>query len=143
MTTDSDNIDKNIINLSIYEIKNEKNSELDFDEYTQLYAYTALWCGPCKRIKPKLIEVMSKHNYKLIKEKTIEKSIFKKNINEFVPFFVVMKSGNIECPDNLAGCEVFHWGLKKVDSIQSSDEMLFTQFLSKNGVTKMILNDDF
>jgi thiol-disulfide isomerase/thioredoxin len=128
-------IDKNIINLSVYEIKNEKDLN-DDPLIVQLYAYTALWCGPCKRIKPKLIEIMSKHNYKLIREEIIEKSIFKRNINEFVPFFVVMKSGQIECPDGMEGCEVFHWGIKKVDSIQTSDEMLFAQFLIRN------INDD-
>jgi thiol-disulfide isomerase/thioredoxin len=105
--------DKNIIGLTVY----QKND-------IQLHAYTALWCGPCKRIKPKLIEIMSKHNYKVIEEKNIAKSDFKKDVNEFVPFFVV-KNG------------------EKVDSIQTSDEMLFTQFLTKNSVTKLDLDDNF
>src|SRR6185369_6446050 len=126
-------IDKNIINLSVYEIENKEGSN-GLPLCIQLYVYTALWCGPCKRIKPKVIETMSKHNYKLIEEKTIQKADFKKNVNEFVPFFVVMKTGQTECPDGMEGCEVFHWDLEKVDSIQTSDEMLFAQFLSKNQI---------
>lgn len=108
-------LDKNRINVSVYKIDDGL-----------LYAYTALWCTPCKRIKPKLIEIMSKHCYPVIMEETIEKSIFKKEINDFVPFFVVKK-------DNVS----------ENDSIQTSDEILFNQFLSKNGIKKMILDDDF
>jgi thiol-disulfide isomerase/thioredoxin len=110
----TDTIDKNIINLTIY----EKNG-------LRLYAYTALWCGPCKKIKPKMIEIMSKHEYLVMNQESLEKQVFKKEINEFVPFFIVKK------------------GTEKVDSIQTSNEILFTQFLTKNNVTKMELDDNF
>jgi len=119
---------KNIIDVTIYEIINENSSCI------QLHAYTALWCGPCKKIKPILIETMSKHNYKIIEQKTIQKEDFKKDINAFIPFFVIMKNDELSCPDHIEGCEVFHWGLKKVDSIQTSDALLFAQFLSTNGI---------
>lgn len=109
-------IDKNIINLSIYEI--EKDS-------IYLHTYTALWCNPCKRIKPKLIEIMSKHNYKLIEEKTIDKPFFKQNINDYVPFFELVKNN------------------EKIDSIQTSDELLFIQFLSKNKIATLVIDNDF
>jgi hypothetical protein len=130
-------IDKNIINLSVYQIK---FSSGDYAENVYLYAYTALWCGPCKRIKPTLIEIMKKNNYKLIEEKEIEKSTFKKEVNDFIPFFVVMKDGEIPCCD---GCDVFVWGPVKVDSIQTSDETLLTKFLSKNKIGPMVLDDNF
>jgi len=107
--------DKNIISLSIYKI----------DDITSFYAYTALWCGPCKRIKPKMIEIMSKHNHNIVSDTIIQKSDFKKDINDFVPFFVIFKND------------------KKVDSIQTSDEILFTQFLTKNGIGKLKLDEDF
>lgn len=108
-------IDKNIIDITLYEVNQD----------TKLCAYTALWCGPCKRIKPKLIEIMSKHNYKVIEQRVMQKTDFKKDVNEFVPFFVVIKKDKI------------------TDSIQSSDEMLFTQFLNKNSITKLELDDNF
>ena len=131
-------IDKNIIDVTVYEIKNQKEAFNGLPMCVQLHTYTALWCGPCKRIKPKLIEIMSKHGYKVIEQKTMQKADFKKSVNEFVPFFEVWKSGELSCPDGMKGCEVFHWGLKKVDSIQTSDETLFRQFLSKNGISSMI-----
>lgn len=133
MTDSQPEVDKNIVDVTVYEISNEEGSN-GLPLVIQLRAYTALWCGPCRRIKPKLIETMSKHNYKIIEQKTMQKADFKRDVNEFVPFFEVLKSGQLSCPDGMDGCEVFHWGLKKVDSIQTSDEMLFAQFLSKNRI---------
>ncbi len=107
-------IDKSKVNVTIYEIN--KN--------TCFYTYTATWCGPCKRIKPKVIEIMSKLGHKVLNQEIIEKTFFKENINEFVPFFVVKSD-------------------EKTDSIQTSDELLLKQFLSKNAISMLVLDDDF
>jgi thiol-disulfide isomerase/thioredoxin len=126
-------VDKSKINVTVYEIN--KN--------TQFHTYTATWCGPCQRIKPIVTEIMSKHNYKILSQEIIEKTVFKETVNEFVPFFVVMRYGDIFCPDGIDGCEVMHYGFKKVDSIQTSDQILLNKFLSNNGIGPMILDDDF
>ena len=68
---------------------------------------------------------MSKRGYKIISQTTIEKAVFKRDINEFVPFFILFQI--INCPDNIDGCEVLHKQLKK--SIQTSDEKIFREFL--------------
>lgn len=128
--TDSPDVDKNIVDVTVYEINKE----------TKFYAYTALWCGPCRRIKPKLIETMSKHGYKTIEVSTMQKVDFKKDVNEFVPFFVVKKY--VACCDD-KNREVYCEDFKKVDSIQTSDETLFRQFLSRNGIDSMVLDDNF
>ncbi len=106
-------LDKSKIDVNVYEI----------NENTYLCTYTALWCGPCKRIKPKLIEIMSGHV--LQKQEVIEKSLFKETINDCIPFFVILKNGS------------------KIDSIQTSDENLLKSFLSNNGINVLVLNDDF
>ena len=77
--------DKNIIDVTVYEI--DKNS--------QLHTYTATWCGPCKKIKPIVIDIMSKRGYKIISQTTIEKAVFKRDINEFVPFFILFQMVDI------------------------------------------------
>ncbi len=92
-------VDKSKVDVTVYEI----------NENTQFCSYTATWCGPCKRIKPKVIE----------------KTLFKSFFNEFVPFFVINKNDEL------------------IDSIQTSDELLLKQFLSKNGINVMILDEDF
>ena len=107
--------EKNIINFSVYEI----------DKYTQLHTYTATWCNPCKKIKPIVIEIMDIHNYKCIFEQQLDKIVFKKEINEFVPFFMIMKNS------------------EKIDHIQTSDQDLFKKFLSRNDVGKIEINEDF
>lgn len=104
---------KTIINLTIYEI----------DDKTQFHTYTATWCGPCQRIKPKVIEIMS--NFKKIEEKNVEKIEFKKTINDFIPFFLIIK-------DN-----------EKVEGIQTSDHTELTKFLSRNKIINLKLDDDF
>jgi hypothetical protein len=88
---------------------------------------------------------MSKHGYKILEQTTMQKIDFKKDVNEFVPFFVVMKYGEVPCCDGNCDCDydVYCEGFKKIDSIQTSDELLFKQFLSRNGIGEMILDDNF
>jgi len=115
----------------------DTNSVIDVSEYKigsiKLYTYTATWCGPCRRIKPKVIDIMSKKNYKLIKYYTLEKKEFKERINDFVPFFVITNEDD------------FHEE-SSIDSIQTSDEKLLIEFLTKNGIDVSLiplLDDDF
>jgi len=49
-------------------------------------AYTAEWCGSCRRIKTSFPEIFEE--YKIIKEEYISKDIFKKEVNLLIPFFV-------------------------------------------------------
>ena len=44
-------VDKTKIDVTVYAI----------NDNIELYAYTATWCGPCKRIKPIVIDIMSKY----------------------------------------------------------------------------------
>ncbi len=114
-------MNNNIIDLSVYEI----------DDDTQFHAYTATWCSPCKRIKPVLIETMAKYNYELVYQITVEKSKFKEEINNFIPFFQIVKRID-------PGSQIF----EKIDSIQTSDTVKFNNFFGTNKIDK-ILNDDF
>jgi len=133
MEPTSSPVDKSKIDLTVYEIKKS----------VHLYTYTAKWCGPCMRIKPKVVEIMSKHNYKVLSQEIIEKTEFKEKVNEFVPFFVVMSFGQIYCPDGLQTCDVLHSKFRKVASIQTSDEQKLRNFFSDYNIGEMVLDDDF
>jgi thiol-disulfide isomerase/thioredoxin len=122
---------KTIIDVTVYEI----------DSKTQLETYTATWCAPCTRIKPKVIEIM--HNYKKLSETQIDKPKFQSEINKFVPFFVVMKYKDIDCAQADISCEVLLSQFTKTDSIQTSDSILFKQFLTRNGIGCLVLDDNF
>jgi thiol-disulfide isomerase/thioredoxin len=52
-----------------------------------LTSYTALWCGPCKRVKPDVLKYMESFEKKALHD--IPKSEFKKNIGEFIPLFKI------------------------------------------------------
>lgn len=110
--------------------KDEKNEKIIIHsiyqrETIQFNAYTAEWCNPCKRIKPKLIETMFVNNFDFILNEELTKTYVKKNINEYIPYFEI-KSNDI-----------------LIDSIQTSNENTFMEFLNRNGITKLILDDDF
>lgn len=80
-----ENIDKEIINVDTYNYK----------EYT-ITAYTALWCNPCKNIKPHLLEYVK--NYVHISSEKITKDHFKNVLkHQYVPFFII--SNNTKCSD--------------------------------------------
>lgn len=111
-----DKMDKNKIDVTVYEI----------DKNTLFFTYTALWCPPCQKIKPKLIEIMTKYNYKVLSQGIIEKTLFKEMIGEFVPFFIIKKKNR-----------------NYTDSIQTSDETLLKQFLSKNEIGTLVIDEDF
>lgn len=98
--------DKNIINHSEYCVNGGG----------VLHMYTALWCGPCKRIKPEVLKIISKNEYKLIKDEEIQKSVFKENVSQLIPFFRVFKNDVLK------------------DEIQTSDINVLEPFLIKNGV---------
>jgi thiol-disulfide isomerase/thioredoxin len=124
--------DKNKIDVTVYKINDE----------TKLYTYTATWCGPCKRIKPIVIDIMSKNKYKMLSQEIIEKTVFKKTINEFVPFFVIERYVDTCYNEDGIEDDIYSTDIE-TDSIQTSDEHLFRNFLSKNGVNIMVLDDDF
>lgn len=91
----------------------------------QFHAYTAEWCKPCQKIKPKVIELMTGNGYDFIESIEIQKSEFKNTINEYIPYFEV------------------HNGGIKIDSIQTSNEVLFINFLRTSGIIRFVLTDDF
>ncbi len=125
----TDQIDKNIIDVTIYKININ----------TELRAYTAIWCGPCKRIKPIVRDFMNKNNYNIIDFYQIDKSIFKKDVNEFVPFFQLIKKVYVNVSPGFG--KIVDGDI--IDSIQTSEEMKFYSFLSKNKITTFVLDNDF
>ena len=108
--------DKKLINFVEYRLP--KN-------YT-LATYTAEWCNPCKRIKPHVLVVINGLSglsglngldgheiISIVSSEIIEKEEFKKNINPFIPFFVLKNGNDI------------------VDKIQTSDSEEFSKFIGK------------
>jgi len=87
-------------------------------------SYTATWCNPCKQIKPYLLNYLRK--YKIFDVDQIEKSKYKETIFQYVPFF-----------------EVYDILGSKLDSIQTSSEIVLKEFFEKNGIVVNILTDDF
>ncbi len=106
-------IDKNIIDVTTYTNTASKKT---------IIAYTGLWCGPCTRIKPFVKEYTESNSFKVISEETMSKESFKKDINDFVPFFRLR--------DNTTGVIV---------SIQTSDSESLKKFLEN----QMAQDNDF
>jgi thiol-disulfide isomerase/thioredoxin len=106
------------MNKDIIDVTTYNNSFLK----KTIIAYTGLWCGPCTRIKPFVNDYITKNEFKIISEETMSKTIFKKDINEYVPFFRVK--------DDITGTIV---------SIQTSDFNLLEKFLEN----QMAQDNDF
>ena len=62
------------------------------DNTRQLTTYTAKWCGPCTRIKQSFPELLA--DFIIISESTMVKSAFKKDINDYIPCFVLVDVQN-------------------------------------------------
>lgn len=63
------------------------------DPEIKFVSYTAEWCKPCCRIKPKIFEFLSKYEH--IETEVIDKKFFKENVNNLVPFFEIHKNDQI------------------------------------------------
>jgi thiol-disulfide isomerase/thioredoxin len=135
-------IDKNIIDYTTYHMLTTTGEEC------LLVSYTAKWCGPCKKIKPVVIELMNKNNYSIWNSTTMEKSKFKTDVNDFIPFFQIVTHEIITCPcgTDCGDSEVINTVL---DSIQTSNPDEFIDFLIKNNIKlelvdkKLKLDDNF
>lgn len=134
--TETNIIDKNIIDVLIYDIGNN----------ILFYAYTAKWCAPCRKIKPIFIEIMSNNNFKLINTYTITKDEYKKITNDNEIYFVV-KEHKLIYHNYIPFFEIREIVNEKNiyirDIIQTSDETLFKKFLQKNSIIKLDLDDNF
>ena len=87
-------------------------------------AYTATWCKPCTRVKPFLLDYLNK--YKIVSINQITKSYYKEHVYQFVPFF-----------------EVYDFKDNRLDSIQTSSEIVLKEFFEYNGIVITLLTDDF
>ena len=92
---------KKIINTCIWKLN---------DEY-QVKAYTALWCAPCRKVKPDMINYMQDYQIREIS------FIYSDDPDkpEFVPFFKIINTKQNET----------------IDSIQSSDINEIKDMISK------------
>lgn len=119
-----------VVELNIYEI----------NKTTKFYSYTALWCPPCRKIKPFIVEKMSE--YKLIETKQMPLSEFK-SVSQYIPFFSVYRSSIVKIdkpkPDQPKTIVQFNM----TESIQSSNEHDMSVFLYKAGIGKIPLVEDF
>ena len=98
--------DKNTIIRTVYKLN---SSKIEF-----LVTYTELWYGPCSRIKTHFPVILK--DYILVNEEYMEKTSFKENVNNFIPYFQKFS--------------------KEYDSIQTSDHEILQKFLSKKKETE-------
>jgi thiol-disulfide isomerase/thioredoxin len=66
--------------------KVDKTVYLHEDGVVKLTTYTAKWCGPCNRIKLSFPELLK--NYTLVSTEEMDKELYKKTVNDVIPFFV-------------------------------------------------------
>src|SRR5690606_5185120 len=73
-------INKDQLDKTIYQDNNNNN----------LIMYTAIWCGPCRRIKPDVLKYLEENNYKLLSSEVITKVSYKENLqHKFIPAFYI------------------------------------------------------
>ncbi len=64
------------------------------DKDTTLTTYTATWCVSCNRIKEHFPEILK--DYTLISEDCMQKTDYKRDVNNLIPFFVKERRNNID-----------------------------------------------
>lgn len=110
----------------MYEVKKVNVQEYRASNGWILTAYTAEWCGPCRRIKPTLLNLVK--DLQNTKNSELLKDEYKEKIHPFVPYFLVTsEDGTV------------------IQGIQTSDEILLTDFVDKfiMGDFSLKLDDDF
>lgn len=88
-----------------------------------LISYTATWCGPCKKIKPTLLNITSKLSHKGSKEIPRNK---KPEHVKFIPWFDILDTNNVI-----------------INSVQTSDSITLNDFLKPFINNNINITDDF
>lgn len=126
------------------QITNQETSQEDVDvaiyrlsDTISFFSYTATWCNPCKKIKPFVVELME--DFELIENTKMKKEHFKKYVNKFIPFFVVIERD--EPPKNKEDYYTCEVGKCKIRTIQTSDNKEFAKFLINDD--SIVLDEEF
>jgi thiol-disulfide isomerase/thioredoxin len=122
--------------------KEIKRTEWLVSKHLKFVSYTALWCNPCEKIKPDVLEYMKSHD--IIHEKMMLKDDFKKNVGPFIPLFQIFKTFDSYEEDTLIK-EIQTSDFEKLEEVlvkhfEKQDHKNISEDITPN---KFELDDDF